>query len=86
MGVSVCVCFLCAIRLPNLKVAATLLLLAFFYDIFFVFISPYFFESSVMVAVAEGPTVDTHDDENYCKFPHIPCQLTVPVCKSCAFI
>lgn len=41
------------IALPNLKVASLLLILAFFYDIFWVFISPYFFKgNSVMAAVA----------------------------------
>ena len=44
--------------------------LAFCYDVFFVFISPYVFGSSVMVTVATGPTVTTHSDENYCeKYP-----------------
>jgi signal peptide peptidase-like 2B len=49
-----CVLFLQVIKLPNLKIASLLLSLAFFYDIFFVFISPLFFEESVMVRVASG--------------------------------
>lgn len=46
------------------------------YDIFFVFISPYIFDSSVMLSVAEGPTTNTHDDENWCeKYPDdVDCQ------------
>eukprot|EP00488_Nonionellina_sp_1-RS-2012_P000830 TRINITY_DN1334_c0_g1_i1.p1 TRINITY_DN1334_c0_g1~~TRINITY_DN1334_c0_g1_i1.p1 ORF type:complete len:222 (-),score=46.18 TRINITY_DN1334_c0_g1_i1:104-769(-) len=40
------------IRLTNLQVASILLSTAFIYDIFWVFLSPLFFESSVMVAVA----------------------------------
>ena len=40
------------IRLTNLKIATILLSTAFFYDIFWVFISPLFFKSSVMVKVA----------------------------------
>lgn len=90
MGISVCIMFLAAVRLPNLKVATILLGLAFFYDIFFVFISPYFFDSSVMVEVATGPTT-AHDDENYCeKYPtddtcqttQLPMLLVVPTFSS----
>lgn len=40
------------IRLTNIKIATILLGTAFIYDIFWVFISPYFFSSSVMVSVA----------------------------------
>merc|ERR1719382_806907 len=50
--------FLCliqqTIRLPNLKAASAFLSLMFCFDIFWVFISPMFFASSVMVAVASG--------------------------------
>lgn len=90
MGISVCIMFLAAIRLPNLKVATILLGLAFFYDVFFVFISPYFFDSSVMVEVATGPTT-AHSDENYCeKYPtdescqttQLPMLLVVPTFSS----
>jgi signal peptide peptidase-like protein 2B len=42
------------LRLPNIKVATILLCLAFFYDIFWVFCSSYFFQESVMVKVATG--------------------------------
>lgn len=52
------VCLLLAlqrtIRLPNIKVSFTLLTMAFLYDIFWVFISPYFFTESVMIKVATG--------------------------------
>jgi len=40
------------IKLNSLNVAAILLLVAFFYDIFFVFISPLVFSKSVMITVA----------------------------------
>lgn len=53
-GVSLCFLFLRTVQVPNLKVATILLGLAFFYDIFFVFISPLFFGSSVMEDVATG--------------------------------
>lgn len=42
------------VRLPNIKVASILLSLAFAYDIFWVFISPFLFSSSVMIHVATG--------------------------------
>lgn len=42
------------VRLPNIKVSSILLVTAFLYDIFWVFISPLLFSSSVMVTVATG--------------------------------
>lgn len=42
------------VRLPNIKISSMLLCLAFLYDIFWVFVSPLFFGSSVMVTVATG--------------------------------
>ena len=42
------------LRLPNIKISLVLLSLAFFYDVFWVFLSPYFFSSSVMQTVAQG--------------------------------
>lgn len=42
------------LRLPNIKLATFLLTLLFFYDIFWVFLSPMIFEKSVMVEVAKG--------------------------------
>lgn len=42
------------LRLPNVKVSAILLTLAFVYDIFWVFISPVIFGRSVMITVATG--------------------------------
>ena len=55
-----CVLFLNVIKLNSLRVAAMLLSMAFCYDIFFVFLSPYFFEESIMVKVAtgKGPSKD----------------------------
>ncbi len=52
MGVSVCLMCLRTIVLPNLHVASLLLSLTFCYDIFFVFISPLIFNSSVMEQVS----------------------------------
>jgi len=50
--------FLCwmqrTLRLPNMKIASILLSAMFFFDIFWVFISPLIFTKSVMVTVATG--------------------------------
>jgi len=42
------------LRLANLRIAAVLLISTFFFDIFWVFISPAFFKHSVMIEVATG--------------------------------
>eukprot|EP00420_Gonyaulax_spinifera_P021297 CAMPEP_0197897656 /NCGR_PEP_ID=MMETSP1439-20131203/42298_1 /TAXON_ID=66791 /ORGANISM="Gonyaulax spinifera, Strain CCMP409" /LENGTH=529 /DNA_ID=CAMNT_0043518297 /DNA_START=93 /DNA_END=1682 /DNA_ORIENTATION=- len=42
------------LRLPNLKVGTWLLICTFFFDIFWVFLSPYIFKKSVMIEVATG--------------------------------
>ncbi|CAE8597905.1 unnamed protein product [Polarella glacialis] len=50
--------FLCwmqrTLRLPNIKIASILLTAMFFFDIFWVFLSPLIFTKSVMVTVATG--------------------------------
>jgi signal peptide peptidase-like protein 2B len=50
--------FLCwlqrTLRLPDMKIATLFLVLMFFFDIFWVFISPLIFQQSVMVTVATG--------------------------------
>lgn len=42
------------LRLPNLKVGTFLLIATFFFDIFWVFLSPMIFKKSVMIEVATG--------------------------------
>merc|ERR1712039_349903 len=42
------------LRLPNLKVGTVLLVCTFFFDIFWVFLSPMIFKKSVMIEVATG--------------------------------
>lgn len=42
------------LRLPNLKVGTLLLVCTFFFDIFWVFLSPLIFKKSVMIEVATG--------------------------------
>ncbi|KAL3701997.1 hypothetical protein R1sor_020019 [Riccia sorocarpa] len=54
LGIALILTVLQIVRLPNIKVSTVLLSCAFFYDIFWVFISPYFFNESVMIVVARG--------------------------------
>eukprot|EP00526_Cylindrotheca_closterium_P006810 CAMPEP_0113619368 /NCGR_PEP_ID=MMETSP0017_2-20120614/9832_1 /TAXON_ID=2856 /ORGANISM="Cylindrotheca closterium" /LENGTH=722 /DNA_ID=CAMNT_0000528937 /DNA_START=208 /DNA_END=2375 /DNA_ORIENTATION=- /assembly_acc=CAM_ASM_000147 len=52
-GACMCIVFLSIIELNSIQVATILLIVAFFYDIFFVFITPYLFKGeSIMVTVA----------------------------------
>lgn len=67
-GICLCIVFLDVVKLPSLKVGAVLLSMAFAYDIFFVFLSPYVFGESVMIKVATGS--GPRQDEEYCeKYP-----------------
>ncbi len=68
MGACLCILFQSILRLNSIKVATILLIALFVYDIFFVFITPHVFGSSVMsdVATSGGPP----DDVQYCqKYP-----------------
>lgn len=58
LGISFCINLLHSIRLPNLQICTILLVLLFFYDIFFVFVTPLLTVKgeSVMVEVATGGT------------------------------
>ena len=88
MGTCMCVVFLGMIRLNSMRVAAILLIVAFVYDIFFVFVTPLLFQGkSVMITVATsgGPP---KADPSWCeKYPDdadcqggdpLPMLLTVP--------
>ncbi len=67
-GIVLCIAFLETIQLKSLKVASALLIMAFFYDIFWVFLSPYVFHESVMIAVATGAAFKA--DPTFCeKYP-----------------
>jgi signal peptide peptidase-like 2B len=70
-GACMCITFLQVIRLNNIRVASILLIVAFLYDIFFVFVTPYLFHGkSVMITVATsgGPP---KADELWCeKYPN----------------
>eukprot|EP00164_Ancoracysta_twista_P000972 GFYU01001272.1.p1 GENE.GFYU01001272.1~~GFYU01001272.1.p1 ORF type:complete len:537 (+),score=140.17 GFYU01001272.1:178-1788(+) len=54
MAVPLCMVIVKTIRLPSLRTATLLLVLAFLYDIFWVFLSPMLFKKSVMITVARG--------------------------------
>ncbi|PSS35907.1 Signal peptide peptidase-like [Actinidia chinensis var. chinensis] len=54
LGICLMITVLQLARLPNIKVATVLLCCAFLYDIFWVFLSPFIFHDSVMIAVARG--------------------------------
>ncbi|KAF3328089.1 signal peptide peptidase-like 2 isoform X3 [Carex littledalei] len=70
MGICLLITVLQLAQLPNVMVAAALLGMAFCYDIFWVFISPLFFEKSVMITVAKG--------NNNSGGPAIPMVLKMP--------
>ncbi|KAG9143007.1 hypothetical protein Leryth_006265 [Lithospermum erythrorhizon] len=54
LGICLMITVLQLAQLPNIKVATVLLCCAFLYDIFWVFLSPLIFQTSVMIAVASG--------------------------------
>ncbi|KAL6503603.1 Signal peptide peptidase-like 3 [Orobanche gracilis] len=54
LGICMMITVLQLAQLPNIKVATVLLCCAFLYDIFWVFLSPFIFHDSVMIAVARG--------------------------------
>jgi hypothetical protein len=86
-GICMCIMFLGAMKIYSIKIATYLLVAVFFYDIFFVFVTPLFTSTgqSVMLAVA-GVGEDIIDD--YCtKYPEesdctgvtsLPIVLSVP--------
>lgn len=56
MGVCVCLNIIKSVPLPNLKIISIIMAMLFVYDIFFVFITPYFTKDgvSIMERVATG--------------------------------
>ncbi|CAM9743448.1 unnamed protein product, partial [Phaeothamnion confervicola] len=84
-GCCLCVLFLATIRVSTLRIATALLSLAFFYDIFWVFLSPLLLGDSVMVEVATGggPKADAAYCEKYpdngdCYADSLPMLLQLP--------
>lgn len=88
MGACMCVLFLGTIKLNSMRVATILLMVAFFYDIFFVFVTPLIFKGqSVMITVATSggpPKADPlwcekyPDDSNCQGGDPLPMLFTVP--------
>lgn len=88
MGSCMCIMFLSIIKLNSIRVASILLIVAFVYDIFFVFVTPLIFNGdSVMITVATSggpPKADPSwcekypDDENCQGGDPLPMLLTVP--------
>lgn len=58
LGIAFCLNFIKTLRMPNFKACVILLVLLLLYDVFFVFITPFFTKSgdSIMVEVAAGPS------------------------------
>ncbi|KAL0464811.1 UNVERIFIED_CONTAM: Signal peptide peptidase-like 4 [Sesamum latifolium] len=54
LGIALIITVLQIVRVPNLKVGTVLLSCAFLYDIFWVFVSKWWFHKSVMIVVARG--------------------------------
>ncbi|GFH53164.1 signal peptide peptidase-like 2B [Chaetoceros tenuissimus] len=80
MGACMCIEFLKVVRLNNIKVATILLIAAFIYDIFFVFITPYLFGGeSVMMTVATGGVTSEQDPYHCEKYPSDKGCNTVPL-------
>jgi len=87
-GACMCIVFLKVIRLNSIRVAAILLIIAFFYDIFFVFVTPYLFQGrSVMITVATSggpPKADAlwcekYPDDRDCQGGNpLPMLLAIP--------
>ncbi|KAL3665553.1 hypothetical protein V7S43_009587 [Phytophthora oleae] len=83
MALTVCIVFIDVVRLPNLRVATSLLTAAFVYDVFFVYISPLIFGSNVMVDVASGGGStglgSGENDGGQVAFQPTPMVLSVPL-------
>lgn len=58
LGTTLCIAFVSHVRLRNLRICSILLISLFFYDIFWVFFSEYFFGANVMVTVASQKAVN----------------------------
>jgi signal peptide peptidase-like protein 2B len=70
-GACFCVLALISLKLSNIKIATMLMVAIFFYDIFFVFITPLFLDGeSIMLTVARGGAEGTSTADDFCyKYP-----------------
>uniref|UniRef100_A0A3B4A9K7 PA domain-containing protein n=1 Tax=Periophthalmus magnuspinnatus TaxID=409849 RepID=A0A3B4A9K7_9GOBI len=76
LGIAFCLNFIKTISLSNFKICVILLSLLLLYDVFFVFITPFFTKNgvSIMVQVALGP--DASGEKFLC--PQLPVVMRVP--------
>ncbi|OCT86912.1 signal peptide peptidase-like 2A [Xenopus laevis] len=75
LGVAFCLNFIKTLRMPNFKACVILLGLLLLYDVFFVFITPFFTKNgeSIMVEVASGPSGDAKKNgDTYLEVPDEP--------------
>jgi hypothetical protein len=69
-GTCFCILALSMLKLTNIRIATMLMLTVFFYDIFFVFITPLFLNGeSVMITVAQGGGKSSTADDFCFKYP-----------------
>ena len=86
MGISICLHIIRSVALPNFKIIVIIMAMLFVYDIFFVFITPYFTKDgiSIMEKVATGfsgkPVFDAPQD--YIPTEQIPLSIKVPYFQS----
>lgn len=64
------IAFISLVKIPNLKIATYLLVLLLIYDIYWVFLSEYYFNTNVMVTVAKK--VADNPVQSIAKYYHIP--------------
>ncbi|XP_006013268.1 signal peptide peptidase-like 2A isoform X2 [Latimeria chalumnae] len=67
LGIAFCLNLIRTLRLPNFKACVILLSLLLLYDVFFVFITPFFTKNgkSIMVEVAAGPSSDSERTDGH---------------------
>uniref|UniRef100_A0A0E0Q2Z2 PA domain-containing protein n=2 Tax=Oryza TaxID=4527 RepID=A0A0E0Q2Z2_ORYRU len=71
LGIALIITVIQIVRVPNLKVGSVLLSCAFFYDIFWVFVSKRWFHESVMIVVARGDKTDEDGVPMLLKIPRM---------------
>uniref|UniRef100_A0A0D9WUF3 PA domain-containing protein n=1 Tax=Leersia perrieri TaxID=77586 RepID=A0A0D9WUF3_9ORYZ len=70
-GIALIITVIQIVRVPSLKVGSVLLSCAFFYDIFWVFVSKRWFHESVMIVVARGDKTDEDGVPMLLKIPRM---------------
>lgn len=88
LGICVCLHIIRSVQMPNMKIILLVMLLLFVYDIFFVFITPYFTSDgvSVMEKVATGPGHGSSKFDapaEYSPSETIPLSIKIPYFQDC---